>query len=204
MISRIFWMGAVAAGALALGPVANAQRPERPYSIDLGAAYSIERGKIATVDCGCFWKRGGSLDAAITFSNGVGVVVQLTGDRNANFGSGLSISEVSVMGGLRYTAQIHRWTDRYPLFSHRSSFFGETLMGFAHGFDATFPTSSGGIVSRVNATSLQLGGGMNFDLAKGFSARAFEVDYVRTTLPNGGNNIQNNLRLSFGISYRLR
>jgi hypothetical protein len=202
-MSKLFWLGAVLSGALALGPIAKAQQADRPFSIDLGAGYSTERGKLATVDCGCLWKRGGSFDAAITFSNGVGVVAQVTGDRNAGFGNGLSISEISFMAGLRYTMQAHRWMDRFPGFANRSSFFGEGLMGFAHGFDSTFPTPSGGIAPSVNATSLQLGGGMNFELARGFSARAFEVDYVRTTLPNGVNNIQNNMRLSFGITYRI-
>jgi peptidoglycan-associated lipoprotein len=192
-------LGTILAAALALVPSTHAQEP---YSVDLAATYSTERGRIATIDCGCFWKQGGSIDAAITFSNGVGIAVNLTGDRNDNFGSGLSLSEISFMAGLRYTRETHRWTDRILGSSHPSSFFGEALFGFAHGFDATFPAGAG-LASSVNANSLQLGGGMNIALAKGFGARAFELDYVRTTLPNGGNNIQNNFRLSFGITYNL-
>ena len=202
-MNRLFWLGAVLASALTLGPVAKAQEAAQPLSIDLGATYSTERGKIAMIDCGCLWKRGGSVDAAITLSNGVGVAVVLTGDRNGNFGSGLSLSEVSLMAGLRYTLQAHRWTDRFLGSRHRTSFFGEGLVGFAHGFDSTFPNSNSGLVSSANATSVQLGGGMNIGLTKGFSARAIEVDFVRTTLPNGGNNIQNNLHLSFGITYHI-
>jgi peptidoglycan-associated lipoprotein len=201
-MSRVFWLAAVVAGALTFGPVTRAQDKERRFAVDLGVTYSLERGKIATVDCGCVWKQGGSLDAASTFFHGLGAAVTLTGDRNVNIGSGVSLSEVSFMAGPRYTFETRRWTDRYMGSMHAASIFGQALFGVAHGLDGAFPSSSG-LMTTASASSMEFGGGLNIALAKGFGARAFELDYVRTTLPNGGNNIQNNVRLSFGFTYRI-
>lgn len=50
---------------------------------------------------------------------------------------------------------------------------------------------------------MQLGGGLNLNLGKGFGIRGLEVDYVCSTLPNNASNTQDNLRLPFGITYRF-
>jgi hypothetical protein len=49
---------------------------------------------------------------------------------------------------------------------------------------------------------MQIGGGVDVLMFKGFGIRALEADYVRSSLPNSASNNQNDLRLSFGISYR--
>jgi hypothetical protein len=38
-------------------------------------------------------------------------------------------------------------------------------------------------------------------LSRGFGVRAFEVDYLRTSLPNNASNSQNDLRIAFGLTY---
>ena len=50
---------------------------------------------------------------------------------------------------------------------------------------------------------MQAGGGLNVDLSGNFGLRALEVDYLRTTLPNGSANSQNDLRIAFGVIYRF-
>ena len=44
---------------------------------------------------------------------------------------------------------------------------------------------------------------MNYNIYHRFDLRLIEADYVRTQLPNGGNNQQNTLRLASGINFHL-
>lgn len=50
---------------------------------------------------------------------------------------------------------------------------------------------------------MQLGGGVNVPVRKGFSIRALEIDYVHTSLPNNNVNSQNDLRFAFGVAYHF-
>ena len=71
-----------------------------------------------------------------------------------------------------------------------------------HAIDGMYPSST---TLKTNATafSFQAGGGLNISLARGFGVRAIELDYLRTSLPNGTTDSQHDLRLAFGITYRL-
>ena len=48
---------------------------------------------------------------------------------------------------------------------------------------------------------MQVGGGMDVGIAKGFGIRALETDWIHTNLPNNAGNSQNDFRIGFGISY---
>jgi hypothetical protein len=50
---------------------------------------------------------------------------------------------------------------------------------------------------------MQLGGGVDVALSRGFGVRAIEVDYVRTSLPNNASNTQNDLKIAFGVTYHI-
>src|SRR5262249_45029141 len=102
----------------------------------------------------------------------------------------------------RYTLNTKRWDDHWFGSRRGSNIFIEALFGIAHGFDSFFPASSG-VESSANSFSFQVGGGINMSLTKHLGLRALEADYVRTALPNGADNTQNDLRLAFGITYRL-
>jgi len=197
-----FWRGALLAGALSLGPVLQAQQGFQPLSTDLAVTYTAERAKVASTDCGCFWLQGGSVNGAVALFRGLSVAANLTGEHASGIGAGVDLSKIAFMAGPRYTLQIQRRNGRWPGPKHAISIFGEALFGIAHGFDSVFPTASG-IESSANSFSLQVGGGLNIAIAKGFGLRLPEIDYVRTSLPNNAGNTQNDLRLAIGISYHL-
>jgi hypothetical protein len=50
---------------------------------------------------------------------------------------------------------------------------------------------------------MQTGGGFNLLLSKSFGLRLLQVDYARTTLPNNASNTENDLRLAFGVIWRI-
>jgi hypothetical protein len=201
-MSRIFWACAFLVGAFAFTTRVQAQQEPQPLLVDLAVTYTAERAKIATTDCGCFWLQGGSVNAGARLFRGLGVAANLTGGHSSNIAPGVDLNKLGFMVGPRYTLGTSRWTNHLLGPKHSTSVFGEALFGFAHGFDSIFPTSSG-LTSTATAFSMQVGGGLNVALAHGFGVRALEIDYVRTSLANNAGNNQNDLRLSFGLSYRL-
>jgi outer membrane immunogenic protein len=198
---------ALALASLALASPAGAQQNvvegSRIPPIDITATYTAEHAKISpSGDCGCFWLQGGSGEANVYVYRGLSVAAELTGSRVGNVTPGVDISQIAVMGGPRYTFGTSQWTDRIFGSQHRSSIFGEALFGGVHAFDGAYPSSTG-LKTTASAFSMQVGGGFNVRLARNFALRAFEVDYVRTSLPNGTTDSQHDLRLAAGISYQI-
>jgi len=198
--------GALTAGALTLTMNAAAQQQgllqkAHAQSADVAVTFNAEHSRVAQPNGNGFWLKGGSADAAATFWKGLGLAANLTGERTENAAHGVALSKFAYMFGPRYTLDTSKYTGRY-LSKHGTRLFGEALFGGVHGFDSVFPGASG-VSSSANSFSMQLGGGLDVAIAKGFSARLPEVDYVRTSLPNAGSNTQNDLRLAFGVSYRF-
>jgi outer membrane immunogenic protein len=178
---------------LSTGLLAQNQKPTlttHGADIDVAITYVAERAKIASVDCGCFWLQGGSGDFALTFAHGIGVAANLTGLHNGNVGTGLELDKVLFAMGPRYTFNV----------KHHGAVFGEGLFGGVHGFNSIFP-SSNGVAGAANSFAMMFGGGVDFRLAKHLRIRAVEADYVRSTLPNNADNVQNDLRLAAGVSF---
>jgi outer membrane immunogenic protein len=197
---------ALALASLALATSASAQQSggegSRIPPIDVAATFTAEHAKISPGDCGCFWLQGGSGEANVYLFRGLSAAVELTGSHVGNITPGVDISQISVMGGPRYTFGTSRWTDRIFGTRHRTSFFGEALFGGVHAFDGVYPASTG-LKTTATAFSMQVGGGFNVRLARSFGLRLIEVDYVRTSLPNGTTDSQHDLRLAAGISYQI-
>jgi hypothetical protein len=142
-----------------------------------------------------FWMQGGGVQAEGYFSHGLGVVTDLAGEHTGNMhGSGVGLDMVTISFGPRYTWQPARY--------RRSALYGQALVGQANGFNSVFPTASGA-TSSANGLALKLGGGVNYTLSRRFAVRAFEADWVRTQLPNGTTNVQNNLHLGAGLILRF-
>lgn len=195
-------------GSLLLGEVlmmaamVHAQQA-RPYvlpgatSADVAVTYNLERAKVAASNCGCFWMNGGGVEGALNFRHGLGAVALLDADHASNITPGVGLSKFTYVFGPRYTfSPMRRQQQR------QTRLFGEALFGAAHGFSSSFP-APGGTASSANSFAMQLGGGVDVAVGRGFGVRALEVDYVRTSLPNNASNSQNDLRLAFGITYHV-
>jgi len=173
----------------------------RVSSVDVAVTYDLERAKIVGTTCVCFWMNGAGAEAAVNFQHGLSVVGSFYGDHNGDIMSGVGLSKLEYLAGPRYTIASTRFTGRVVK-NHESSAFAEFLAGASHGYESIFPTASGS-TSSATSFAMQAGGGLNVDLGDGFGLRAIEVDYLRTTLPNGSANSQNDLRIAFGITYRF-
>lgn len=193
------WFASVCLVAAATAP---AQQPQRraPFSADLSITYAPERSEIVPGKC-CFWMQGGGADAAVTFWKGLGISAALTGDHASAFVPGVDVNKIAYMGGPRYTYTA--WTSHAgAAATPHYQIFGQGLFGGVHGFDGDYPTASSATPS-ANAFSLLAGGGFNYFFTRNLGLRVLEADYVRTQLPNDASNSQNDLRLSFGVTYHV-
>jgi hypothetical protein len=184
--------------AACMGSLAQAQ--QQPVTADVAITYVAERAKIASVDCGCFWLQGGSGDFALTFFHGLGAVVNLTGVHAGDIGTGLELDKVMFVAGPRYTYSPKGWPHVGK--NHAVDVFGEGLFGTVHGFNTVFP-SANGVMGAADSLAMMFGGGLDIRMKNHIGIRAVEADYVRTTLPNSTDNVQNDLRFAAGISFHF-
>lgn len=169
-------------------------------SADLAVTFAAERSQVAVDQC-CFWFKGGSADAAVNVWKDLSIAASLSGDRASNIAPGVDANKITYLLGPRYNYMLWR-RNSGPSNERHAQLFAQGLFGGAHGFNGLYPTN-GAITTRANSFALQVGGGVNLNLTKRYGLRLFEADYVRTTLPNGAANAQNDLRLSAGLTFHL-
>ena len=172
----------------------------QPVSVDLGVTFSLEKADIVPTQC-CFWMKGGGTDAAITFWKGLGIAASVTGDHISNYAHGYDVNQIAILAGPRYTHSLGAGSANGGY--SRFQVYGDGLAGEIHAFNGTFPTSAAGLKSTTGSFALQTGGGVNMYFFKDLGVRLIEADYVRTLLPNGSANVQNDLRLAFGVTYHI-
>ena len=161
--------------------------------LEVTLAYSADRTNGVAGGCGCFWLSGGRAEASANFPRGISIVAELTGQHGSNINSTLStLSLILYLFGPRYTFRS----------SMRLVPFAQLLLGGVHGFDALFP-SPGASVPNPDAFAFAAGGGFNAYLSSPLAVRVIQGDYLRSQLPNAGNNRENHLRLSAGIVFRF-
>jgi len=181
---------------------AVASKPVHKNSVDLGLTYTPEYARIVNQNCSCFWLQGVSGDVSVNFHHGLGVDVALTEGMASNIQPGVNLSKFTFAAGPRYTWDTAKWKHG-KIAGHSGRIFLESLGGMAHGYNSVFPAPGGSIVS-ANSYSIQLGGGADVLLARGFGLRLAELDWVRTALPNASSNTQDDLRFGVGLSYRFK
>lgn len=189
ILKKVLLCGLLMAPHALLAQSSPAKAGKTPF-LDIGFLYSAERARLTTGDN--FWLQGGSGEIAFPLYRSLGVAMNLTGDKSDGLGADrIAFSKVTFTAGPRYTVE----RGRYRIFA-------ESLLGSVHGFDAVFPFVSGAKKS-ANAFAMQAGGGVDLTWKKQLALRLVEASYVRTSLPNGSDNLQNNLKLSAGVIWRI-
>jgi hypothetical protein len=186
----------------AAGWAQQSQNPVAPakVSTDLAITFAAERSQVVPGQSN-FWFKGGGADAAVTFRNGLGIAASLTGDHASNVTPGVDANKITYLGGPRYTYTA--WQDHAGAADNRRlQVFAQGLFGWVHGFDGLYPATSGATAS-AKSMAMQVGGGLNLYITRNFGVRILQADYVRMALPNAAANAQNDLRLSFGLTYHI-
>jgi hypothetical protein len=190
---KMFLVGAcMMAGCMAWGQQVGPEQKE-PARFEVAFTYDSILANVTTGNE--FWMQGGTMQFQARLWHGLGVVADVSGLHTANVNNtGTGLDLIIAAFGPRYT-----WSPTHGRFA----FFGHVLAGEAHGMNSIFP--SGAVFnSSGNSLALEIGGGVNLPLARHFSVRAFDANWLRTQLPNATTNMQNNLRLGAGIVYRFK
>jgi hypothetical protein len=182
-------VGCVAWGQLAWSQSLNPE--EQPARLEATLTYNPVLANVTIGDE--FGMEGGSAQVQARLWRRLSAVADVAGLHTGNVNnSGVGLDLITATFGPRYT-----------LTRHRMVFFGQALVGEAHGLNGIFPTSTGAN-STANSLALQIGGGINFPFTRHFAVRALDADWLRTQLPNATTNVQNNLRLGAGVVYRIK
>jgi hypothetical protein len=158
--------------------------------VDVAVMFNAERAEYSYGNN--FWLYGGSGEVAAHLKYNLSLVVNVTGVTSQGSSGRNSFSKVMTTAGPRYTL---------PLGHMRSRIFAEGLFGGVHGFNSVFPATNG-LLQSANAFAMQLGGGYDLSLSHTWALRVIDVHYVRTDLPNGFTNKQQDLLLGAGIVWR--
>jgi hypothetical protein len=197
MPSAILGRLLLAGACLIVGPCLWGQQPgsdaQSLPKLEVDVLYSPLLSN--AVRANTFWMQGGSIQVDGQFWRGLGIEADVSGfhTQNANNG-GVGLDLVTVTFGPRY-----RWSPAH----HSFSFFSHALLGEANGFDSIFPNAGTGS-SSATSLALQLGGGLDLPVKHRLLLRVFQVDWLRTQLPNADTDVQNNTRLAAGVVIRLR
>jgi outer membrane protein OmpA-like peptidoglycan-associated protein/opacity protein-like surface antigen len=166
--------------------------PENISRLNVSGGFNYARANAPPADCGCFSLIGGYFSAGYHIKDWLSVEAEVTGGHANNISAlGQDLTLLTFAGGVKYQYNGHRFVP-----------FAKALVGGAHGSDSYFPTATGSSPT-ANSLALQGGGGVDFLLTDHLAIRVADVEYLRTTLPNGTTKEQNQLMASVGIVYRF-
>lgn len=160
-------------------------------NVDVAAGYNYIRANAPPSDCQCFNMNGAFVSADVPLWNWLGVTGKVTLNHGKNISDlGQNLTLMTFAAGPKVSLPMGRFIP-----------FGEILFGVARGTGSYFPS---GDTSSSSASSFALapGGGVDIGLTPRFAIRA-EAQYLRTSLPNGFGNTQNQLQIGTGIVFRF-
>lgn len=170
----------------------SAGRPE------IALDYTYLRSNAPPASCTCFNLFGGSATFAFPLKLDKGQFA-LVGDitvahANGISSGGYSLTPSTYTAGARYLPHV----GRPPLQP-----FGQVLVGIVHSSGSLVNGGTANVPNASAAFATNLGGGVDINTGSHINLRLLEADYLLTTVDNGKNNIQNNLRLSGGVVIRF-
>lgn len=188
---------AIVVGAMVLLPSALwAQQTLTKPDLDVAITYNAQRG-VATSGSG-FWAQGEGAELTANLYRGLGITADVTGAHTAHVSpSGVGLTLVTATLGPTYT-----WSAPAKFRAHKLRIFGQGLIGLASGKDSVFP-SPYGVQDKAYSLAAQAGGGVDMDVSHHIAVRLLQGDWLRTQLPDGASNVENNLQIGAGVVFRL-
>ena len=167
------------------------QDPMNVSKVNAAIGFNYVRANAPPGSCQCFGASGGFASADYHINDWFSISGQITGQH---------AKDISLLGQ-DLTLLTFAAGPKVQLNGHRFVPFGEVLVGGAHGSDSFFPT---GTSSSPTASSfaVQAGGGVDYLLTAHFAVRV-QAYYLKTELPNGTNNEQNQLMGGVGLVYHF-
>lgn len=163
------------------------------HALEIAAQYNYVRSNAPPASCSCFSLNGGSVSIAKPVGSG-----RFAFAFDASFAHGTSAQSYDLMlstftAGVRYR----------PLPGARWNPFGQFLAGAVHPGGSLVQGTTPAATDPPLLIAGVIGGGLDRRLNTRWSVRLAEVDYLYTTVSNGINDHQNNLRVSAGLVYHF-
>jgi hypothetical protein len=179
-------------GLFAQAPAATGELAPVPDGV-VSLAITFDAAKSNLTSSHSFWLEGGSADFNVTLTHGLGLTASVGGLDTGNSGDGVPLKLGVLTFGPSYGLRTH-------LGKHPADLFVHGLVGSVKAFNGVFP-AAGGATHGANSLAAKAGGGVDLTLSPHLSVRLFEVNWLRTELPNATTNVQNDLVLSAGIVF---
>jgi outer membrane immunogenic protein len=163
--------------------------PGQTPVLETSLGYTFEHANAPPAQCGCFSANGGYGSAVFNMPGGFSLVADLAAVHASN------------IGGTTQTVTIFHYLfgPRYSLRTVSKRFvpYVQALGGGAEEF------SNYAFVQNVSGVAFSVGGGVTTTINRHFGWTIVEADWVGSRLPNAQNNLQNDLRVSSGLTFRL-
>jgi len=200
-LSRSLRLAATAAFAVALLPHPQASAQFAGRTADFGMSYIQERTKfVGSSGSDYFYLRGAKIDYTVDLWKGLGASITGAGLSATNERGSIDVENIQFLVGPRYTYNLGHITD--TAWNRHGGVFIEGKVGYTLAPSGLFP-SNGVVQTHASSLTYSGGGGINLTVYHRFDLRLIEVGLVRTQLPNGGSNIQNNLWAGSGINFHF-
>ncbi len=198
---HLFRLAATVAFAATALPLAQAHAQFGSRSADFSMSYVQERSKfVGSASSDYFYLRGAKLDYTVDLWHGLGASVTGAGLAASNLRGSIDIEHIQFLVGPRYTYTLGHITD--TAWNRHGSVFVEGKVGYTLAPAGLYPSNG---VQQTHSSSLTYegGAGINVTIYHRFDLRLIEGGYVRTSLPNGGTNVQNTVWVGSGINFHF-
>jgi outer membrane immunogenic protein len=139
--------------------------------------------------CGCFSASGGFGSAVVNMPRGFGIVADLNAIHASNVGgTSQSLTVFNYLFGPRYSLRT---------LSRRFTPYVQALGGRSQEF------SSYANIGNIDGSAFSVGGGVSTVLKPQLGWTIVEADWIQSRIPNAQNNLQNDLRISTALTFRL-
>jgi len=197
---RISHLAVLIAAAVALLGSARAQDPAKapkPLRAELAVDYTFVRSNAPPGSCDCFSLNGGGVSFAWPVKpNHFALAGDMTFTHAGSItGKGYDLTLSSYTAGAKYLIPM-------PHDSHLQP-FAQALVGVAHASGSLVEGRTPAANNAGAAFAAHVGGGLDLRLARRYSLRLIEADYMVTTIDNGVNDHQNNFRISAGVVFHF-
>jgi peptidoglycan-associated lipoprotein len=156
--------------------------------IEAGASYDWTRANAPAGQCVCFSLNGGTGTVAYNLTRSFGLLAEVGGSHANNLnGTTQSVTTYTYLAGARYAVPA----------GPRASLYGQALFGTTH------EASNYTYVADKSAFTFGFGGGLHYALYGRLGLNLVQLDWLHSTLPNGSNDKQNDLRIGTGLYLRF-
>ena len=163
--------------------------PGQTPALEASLGYTFLHANAPPAQCGCFSANGGYGSLVFNLPRGLSLVADLAASHANTIGATpQSITVFNFLFGPRYS---------FRTASKRFLPYAQVLGGGSE------EMSSYTAVSTVMGKAFSVGGGVSTTIDRQFGWTILEANWVQSRLPNAQNNLQNDLRVSSGITFRL-